>query len=256
MNNNQTTSAPATADEAYTKSFLPAVHRIGRTTMILALLLSLLPAVYFYFVKGYQLPMSLYASATIMMVTMMGGGWISEPTAYWPILGSAGAYMSYLSGNVSGMRFPVASTVQKNFKANINTPRGQIVTIVGIAASVVFALVILLIIILAGEWVLGILPAVILAAFDFVVPSIISGMTVMNLDGEKGFLKTLKSALPYIAVSLAVYLLTTYVFTKINELGIGMLLAIGLSILMGYGFYRRDLKKLEAEEASAEAKND
>lgn len=242
------TNTKKNAEEAYVKEFLPAVHRIGRITMVIAMVFSLLPAFYFYFVKGYQLPMSTYISATVMMVAMMGGGWISEPTAYWPILGSAGSYMAYLSGNVSGMRFPVASTVQKNCKANINTPRGQVVTIVGISASVVVALAILLVITIAGEWVFAILPAVIIAAFDFVVPSIVSGMVAMNLDGEGGVIKTTKTALPYVAVSLIVYLLSTYVFPKIAELGLGMLLAIGLSIALGYVFYRRDLKKLEEGE--------
>ena len=38
--------------EEYHQEFLPQVHKIGATTMAIALILSLLPTIYFVFIKG------------------------------------------------------------------------------------------------------------------------------------------------------------------------------------------------------------
>ena len=45
-----------------------------------------------------------YISGAIGVASIGVGMWISEPEAYWPVLGSAGTYIAYLSGNVGGMR--------------------------------------------------------------------------------------------------------------------------------------------------------
>lgn len=44
--------------EEYHQEFLPQVHKIGATTMAIALILSLLPTIYFVFIKGIEVPLS------------------------------------------------------------------------------------------------------------------------------------------------------------------------------------------------------
>ncbi len=122
--------------------------------------------------------------------------WLTEPLAYWPVLGSAGTYIGYLSGNVGAMRFPVALNLQSVLKADINTMRGQIVTIVGIVSSVVVNLGLLLIFVLGGEWVLGILPQVVIASFAFVMTGLFGSMTAMRFTGEGGLVKNIKTNAP------------------------------------------------------------
>lgn len=130
---------------------MPAVHRIGRFTMAVAFILAFLPVAYFVFIKGYSLPLASYIN-TIVVITSIGiGMWLTEPVTYWPVLGSAGTYLAYLSGNVGGMRFPVAMNVQASLKADINTPRGQVITIVGIVGSIVSNLIILFLIVIFGS---------------------------------------------------------------------------------------------------------
>ncbi|MCC8164247.1 MAG: hypothetical protein LIO86_14065 [Lachnospiraceae bacterium] len=134
MNTTNTESREAEAQDAYTAEFVPNVHRIGRITMVVALFFSFLPTAYFLIVKGYTTPVTDYINVIVALCVFCFGVWVTEPLAYWQVLGSAGTYMGYLSGNVSGMRFPVALNLQSAMKADINTPRGQIVTIVGIQA--------------------------------------------------------------------------------------------------------------------------
>ena len=233
-----------TAEEDYTLNFVDNVHRIGHITMAIALVLSFLPIAYFAFIQGYLLPGSTYLAGILSISAIGIGMWLSEPEAYWPVLGSAGTYIAYLSGNVGGMRFPVATTVQKDMNADITTPKGQVVTIVGIVASVVANLIILLIIVLAGDFILSILPQVIISSFSFVVVSMLGAMLLMNIQ-SKGGLKGIPKVLPYMLIGTAAWFVCNKVFP--NMFGWGMAIAVGLSVLVGYFIYKNDLKKAEAE---------
>lgn len=241
--NNTTENESAELD--YKNNFMPKVHKIGRLTMALAMFLSFLPVLYFVFVKGYNVESSIWISGISGIVSVGLGMWLSEPEAYWPVLGSAGTYIAYLSGNVGGMRFPVATMVQKDMKADITTPRGQVVTIVGIAASVVVNLIILLIIVLLGEKILAILPETVLAAFGFVVISMFGAMLIMNLN-MRGGAKALPNVLPYMVIGVIMWIICNKVFP--NMFGWGMAFAVGCSILFAYFRYKKDLAAAEAED--------
>lgn len=228
------------AEADYRVSFMPAVHKIGRITMGVAFILSFLPVAYFYFVKGYRLPIEMYIGGITGVVSLGLGMWLSEPEAYWPVLGSAGTYIAYLSGNVGGMRFPVATTVQKNMNADITTSRGQVVTIVGIVASVVANLIILLAIVMAGQWIISILPQVVLSAFGFCVLAMLGAMLVMNFQQRGGF-KAIVTGGPYMIVAVIAWYVCNKVFP--DMFGWGMAIAVLGSIGVGYIVYRNDLKK-------------
>lgn len=237
------TQEAKSVDENYRTEFMPAVHRIGRSTMILAFILSFLPVGYFIIVKGFGMPLSQYLSVGAAICSLGLGMWISEPIAYWPVLGSAGTYISYLSGNVGAMRFPVALSIQSNMKADINTPRGQVITIVGIVASVVSNLVLLLVIVFGGEWFVSVLPEVVMGAFGFVMVTLFGAMWMMRFDGKDGVAKGFLENLPYII--LAVVLYKVIMLTSLGDWG--MLICVLLCIALAYVIYRRDLKRAEAE---------
>ncbi len=229
------------ANKDYAENFMPNVHRIGRSTMAIAFCLSFLPVVYFIVVRGYTMPISAYINTTIAICSIGIGMWLSEPLSYWPVLGSAGTYISYFSGNVGSMRFPVALNVQSTMNADINTPRGQIITIVGIVASVFSNLIILLIIVLAGNWLLTILPEAIIASFSFVMPCLLGSMILMRFNGKSGLAKGFLDCLPYLATAIICKVLITNVFTFLSSFG--MAISVILSILVGYILYRRRLSK-------------
>lgn len=230
------------AELDYRTYFMPSVHKIGRLTMIAALILSFAPIIWFVVVDGYSLPFSTYVSGILSVSSIGIGMWLSEPEAYWPVLGSAGTYIAYLSGNVGGMRFPVATTVQKNMNADITTPRGQVVTIVGIVASVVANLIILLIIVLGGNWILNHLPAAVIGSFAFVVISMLGAMLCMNLQGRDKSAR-IANVIIYMGIGIGMWFVCNRVFP--NMFGWGMAFAVGLSILYGYSVYRRDLANAE-----------
>ena len=100
----ETTNNLMTTD--YETKFITDIHKWGRVSMLIALILSFLPIGYMYFVKGWNESVSAFASVTIAISSFGIGMWLTEPMSYFPILGSAGTYMGYFAGNVSNMRVP------------------------------------------------------------------------------------------------------------------------------------------------------
>ena len=241
--NKEIKTGAMTPEEDYRANFVPQVHKIGRFTIAIAFVLSILPFCYFYFIKGYND----YSFATLFagvaaVAPMLIGGWISEPLTYWPVLGSAGIYMAYLSGNVAGMRFPVASAVQKNVGADISTPKGQVATIVGIAVSIVMNLVILFITVLVGGFIINLLPARVLHAFSYCMMGMIGSMVLMRLSmGKKGVVGNLVDSLPYIACGVGAYILVNFIINNSTVRAFGALIGVGCSVLIAYLRYKKDL---------------
>ena len=232
---NKTQTTELSPREEYHQEFLPQVHKIGATTMAIALILSLLPTIYFVFIKGIEVPLSTFISVMIAIFTFAIGMWLSEPAAFWPVLGSAGTYFAFLAGNASSMRLPVALTARSSIEDgdDLENPRTHVAMIIALFASVVVNLAILLSIVLIGDGLISILPA----------NNIL--MQSKGPDGTiiKGFLKVL----PYLLTGVAAQLLVKNVFTFLSNYGI--LLAVVLSVLVAYGFYRRDLAAHEKQNS-------
>lgn len=238
------TKGASNAHSDYKENFMPTVHKIGRATMAIAFVLAFLPVLYFVFVKGYSLPASTYINVTVAIASIGIGMWLTEPLAYWPTLGSAGTYIAYLSGNVGGMRFPVSLAVQSALDADINTPRGQVATIVGIVASVFSNLCILFCIVLGGDWLLTVLPAAVTAAFAFVMPCLFGSMLIMRFNGKNGIVKGFLDNLPYLAVAMLCKFLIKNVFTSFATFGTAI--SVGVTILFGYILFKVQNSKKSA----------
>ena len=80
--------------------------------------------------------------------------WFVEPISYFPIVGVAGTYMAFVSGNISNLRIPCAMIAQKAAGVEPGTDRGSIVATLGMAVSIIVNVIILAAGIFAGAQVL------------------------------------------------------------------------------------------------------
>lgn len=229
----------------YKNNFMPQVHRIGRGTMAVAFVISFLPVLYFVLVRGFTAPLSAYANVMVAIASIGIGMWLTEPLAYWPVLGSAGTYIGYLSGNVGAMRFPVALSLQSTMDADINSPRGQVVTIVGIVASVFMNLIILIIIVLSGGWLITVLPAVVIASFSFVMIGLFATMLIMRWNGKTGLIKGFLGSLPFLITAVVIKLFIDYIAKFLSSWGVAI--SVAACVIVAYFIYRRDCR-LDAEK--------
>lgn len=235
--------------EEFHKEFLPKIHRVGTATMMIALALSILPTVYFIFIKGIEVSLSSFLSVVIAIVSFAIGMWFSEPAAFWPALGSAGTYFGFLAGNASNMRLPVALTARATLDESddMEHPKVHVAMIIALFASVVVNLAILLCIVVVGDKIVAALPAAVLGAFSFVMPCVIANNILMMSKSKAGtILPGLVKLLPYLIAGGVAQWLIKNVFKSLSSFGI--LISVGAAVVAAYVVYRRDLAADEKAE--------
>lgn len=94
-------------------NYISGITKIGRTTMLLGMVATLAPALLMTFYFGYNPGISAIIAGAICQISVSGAFWFSEPISYYPIVGRAGLYMTFLSGNTVNVRIPAAISAQQ-----------------------------------------------------------------------------------------------------------------------------------------------
>lgn len=127
-----------------TDAFYDEVRRTGMFTCVAAMVCLFVPGLFLFFVHGLTPEFSSLAQSLISVWAFTAVLAVVEPMIYFPILGFAGTYMSFMVGNVMNIRVPVAATVNELSDAKPGTVEADILTAVGIAGSVLGTTVVML----------------------------------------------------------------------------------------------------------------
>lgn len=169
---------------AYFEQFTKPVRRIGKTSLILAMAASFLPALYLSFFHGAFAPVSVVFGGWLLILSNQATLYVVEPVSYYPTLGEAGTYMSFLSGNIMGIRVPACAASMDAVDVRPGTHKGEVVSAIAIAGSVISTVVFGLIAIFIGQRLLDSLPAPILVGLNYILPAsygaIITGYVKKN----------------------------------------------------------------------------
>ncbi|TCP61068.1 hypothetical protein EV663_10614 [Rhodovulum bhavnagarense] len=192
----------------YSSTYIPAAHRIGQASLALALAMSLLVPLYLSFVLGGWPGIAVIWTAFLIVASFVGVIWLVEPVAYFPMLGVAGNYMSFLSGNIGNMRLPVTIACQSAIGAEPGSYRAEVAAILGIGVSVVVNLVFVLALVLAGQAIIAAIPAPLVGALKlYTFPALYAAVFMMFFFNAK------RPAWAVIAVALG----TTVLVLPISE---------------------------------------
>ncbi|WP_172332563.1 hypothetical protein [Mangrovicoccus sp. HB161399] len=169
-----------TQDAFYRSAFIPRAHRIGRLTLLAAMVLCLLPALYLSFVLGAFPGTGAILTGFLAILAFVGVIWIVEPVSYFPVLGVCGTYMSFLSGNIGNMRLPVVISCQSAVGAESGSRKAEVAAVIGIAVSVLVNLVFLVALVLIGSALVEALPAAVAATVKaYTLPALYGAVLVM-----------------------------------------------------------------------------
>lgn len=147
-------------------------HFWGRITIGFAILISFAMPLYISFVMGYHPGWSLIFNSWLAYAAVVGVIWFLEPVMYFPVLGVSGTYIAFFTGNISNMCLPSAAATQDALGVEPGTAKGEIVATLGISAASLLNKLILIPVILAGFWLLTVIPESVQAVFPFVLPAI------------------------------------------------------------------------------------
>ena len=160
-------------------SYMDSVHRDGRiwNLSVAALLLSfpIAVAIIFGAVPDWAaLGMGLLATAPMYWTVS-----IIEVITYVPMLGASGAYLSFVTGNISNLKLPCAINALEQNEVSANSEEGEIISTIAIATS---SIVTTLIIILGVICIVPLTPIleapVLVPAFQQILPALFGGLGV------------------------------------------------------------------------------
>lgn len=166
----------------YRVSWLPHIHNIGQTTLLIGLVLTFIPGVFMRHVMGWDgVPLSSYFEFVTVWIPMLGINQFTEHLRYYPMMGSTTTYIGYLAGNTVGMRLPVAQSCAGEFDESVHSAKGTVAVTIGVATSVVVNIIMLLVIVVAGNGVLAIIPDAVRSALGLITYALFGYLMVVNV---------------------------------------------------------------------------
>ncbi|MDR1927707.1 MAG: hypothetical protein LBQ33_03605 [Oscillospiraceae bacterium] len=116
-------------------SYFDRVHRWGRFWSVSALcfLLSIPLAISVYFDAWPAFSGVLHG--LLGVVPLFWATAVIELVSYAPLIGSGGNYLASVTGNIANLKLPCAMAALKNAEVRANSPEGEVVSTIAVAAS-------------------------------------------------------------------------------------------------------------------------
>ncbi|WP_134681789.1 hypothetical protein [Paracoccus ravus] len=191
-----------TQDDFYKTQFSPRAHLIGRMTLLIAMVVCTFPALYLSFVLGAFPGIGPIVTGFLAILAFVGVMWVVEPISYFPVLGVAGTYMSFLSGNIGNMRMPVVISCQSAVNAEAGSRKAEVAAVIGIAISVLVNLAFLIALVLIGGSLINVLPGPAAEAIkSYTLPALYGAVLVLFANSA-----TRRNAMTGILAGLAIFL--------------------------------------------------
>lgn len=156
----------------------PIIH-YGMMTLFLAVPLCFIPCIYLWIAHDALPPLGVILTGWFLSASVYGVEYFMTPISYYPILGNAGTYMAFLSGNIANMKVPCAIVAQEATGVEPGTNGGEIIATLGQIGATITNLIICTVAAVAGNYFFGLFPDIVLTALNFVLPAIFGGLFAM-----------------------------------------------------------------------------
>lgn len=102
---------------------------------------------------------------------------VVEVFAYVPMLGAGGAYLSFVTGNITNLKLPCGIKAMEDAKVKSNTEEGEVISTIAIGVSAITTTVILAVgVLLLWPVLPKITDGVLKPAFDYVLPALFGAL--------------------------------------------------------------------------------
>ncbi len=149
-----------------------------------------------------------------------------ETVTYVPMLGAGGAYLSFVTGNISNLKLPCALNALEQNGVSANSEEGEVVSTIAIAVS---SIVTTLIIVVGVALIVPLTPVlqapVLQPAFDQILPALFGGLGVAFVS------KNWK-----LAVAPVLLMLVLFIFVPALDAGtVGIMVPVSALFTIGIG---------------------
>ena len=160
-------------------SYIDSVHRDGciwnLTMMGLLILFPITVAILFSGMPDWKALLF----GLIYTAPMYWAVGVIETITFTPMLGAGGAYLSFVTGNISNLKLPCAINALEQNDVSINTEEGEIISTIAIATSSIVTTIIIILGVILIVPITPILEAPVLEpAFAQMLPALFGGLGV------------------------------------------------------------------------------
>lgn len=146
-----------------------------------------------------------------------------EVITFVPMLGTAGSYLAFVTGNLTNLKVPAALTAMENAKVKPGTEEGEVISTIAVATSSIVTTII----IAAGVALLVPLTPILDSqelkpAFDNILPALFGGLAVVYVS------KNWK-----ISIAPLVFMILLFLFVPSLSGSVGVLVPVGALIAIG-----------------------
>lgn len=108
---------------------------------------------------------------------------VIEVITYSPMLGTAGTYLAFVTGNLTSLKAPSALNAMENAEVKAGTEEGEVISTIAIATSAITTTIIIVIGVCALAFITPILNSPVLTpAFDNILPALFGGLAVVYVS--------------------------------------------------------------------------
>lgn len=165
----------------FEKAYMPFAIRWGRLSCIISIMLVYLPAIALIVFHGARPDMGAVLTGIVGIVSAYSAWYFVDPITLFPILGTPGMYMTYVSGNSKEIRGPSALQAMDAAEVEPGTPEGTVISAIGIAVSVLISLAVMTTVAIAGNFLLQILPAPVITSLKYLLPSLFGALAMQRV---------------------------------------------------------------------------
>lgn len=146
-----------------------------------------------------------------------------EVLTFVPMLGTAGSYLAFVTGNLTNLKVPAALTAMENMNVKPGSEEGEVVSTIAIATSSIVTTVIIAIGVALLVPLTPILNSPVLKpAFDNILPSLFGGLAVVYVS------KNWK-----ISIAPLVFMVLLFLIAPSLSSSVGVLVPVGALIAIG-----------------------
>lgn len=213
-------------NDSIKKTYYNTIHLWGRLTLFASIILFLGIGCYLSFIRGYHPGWEAILTAFFGVAAMVGHTWIniSDQILYLLLMGPAATYMAQLTGNVKNMRLPSALAACAMLDEEEDRCKRDILATFGVAGSVVVNTTFLILLVMAGRFLIQILPPSVISGLNYIVPALFGA-----IFGQFA-LKNIPMAVTSLTVVLIVFQIT--VIPDFLRAFTAILLSIAINILI------------------------
>lgn len=199
--------------------YLESVHRAGRVWGFLILGLILAFPVSVMIVFGALPEWEAFFAGVLAILPMYWAVGLVELFTFVPMLGAGGAYLSFVTGNISNLKLPCALDAMERAGVKASSEEGEIISTIAIATSSIVTTLIICAGVIFIVPLTPLLNAPVLApAFDMILPALFGGLAVVFIS------KNAKLSIVPIILMLALFIFVP----ALNESTVGIMVPVGV----------------------------